>query len=545
MPAPRRWPGRGRTTAVMIGLAALAVGVVGAAGSAAASSLARTSENPLLVQVSDGLLQGAATNSSGRLFADIPYAAPPVGALRWKAPQPAARWSGVRAATTPGPICAQGSTFGLSAGSSEDCLTLNVYTPPTAAGRSRAASLPVMVFIHGGAFTSGAGSQYDGSVLAAKGDVDVVTINYRLGPFGWLVNPALDAESPGGASGDYGLMDQQAALRWVQRNIGSFGGNGHDVTIFGQSAGGGSVCSQLASPSAKGLFQRAIAESGCSSLDIPAAKADATGATIATQLGCTDTLGSATEAACLRSKTPAQLLAAPAASGLPGPFAPVTGTKVEPRDILTAFKTGRFNRVPVVNGSNHDEATFLVNLFIGTVPNEAAYEFILGQQQGANAAKVLAEYPASNYPTLTNALAATMSDSQFICPALQDDAALKTRTLTWSYEFNDPNPPAQMPAGFPLGDYHTAELQYLFQRTSPGDQVPAFTPAQLVLSNQMIAAWTQFARYGVLTGVGQSFWPEDLTGDAISLTSTGSTPLPLSTIATEHHCAFWDSLPAA
>ncbi len=516
----------------------------GAAVSAAGVTPSHLGGDPSLVRITDGELQGAVQTDGSRLFADIPYAAPPVGALRWKPPQPEQPWTGIRPATWPGPICAQAaSTITGGIGStSEDCLTLNVYTPKP---RPFAGRLPVMVFIHGGSFTSGAGSQYNPSVIAQRGGVIVVTINYRLGAFGWLVNPALDAESAGGGSGDYGLADQQAALRWVQRNIAPFGGNARNVTIFGESAGAASVCAQLASPSAAGLFQRAIAESGCSSLDEPRSQAEATGTSLAGQLGCTDAAG---EAACLRGKSTADILAAPANSSAGGalPWAPVSGTRVLPQDILTAFRSGHLNRVPVINGTNHDEGTFLVLLALGSYRlTDATYDYALNLRYGADAAKVLAAYPPSAYSSPTVALAATITDAVFTCPALQDDAALSRRTLAYGYEFNDPDPPLLVPSDFPLGAYHSSELQYVFQRTPVLSLVPSFTPAQLALSDQMIDYWTQFARYGVPFAAGQPLWPEALSRRVQSLDPAGSHPLTDASVGTDHHCGLWDALPAA
>src|SRR5271154_6227059 len=228
----------------------------------------------------NGAVRGLASGAVDE-FLGIPYAAPPVGPLRWRPPQPAARWSGVRGATQFAPHCPQlASPFGV-ASTSEDCLFLNVFTPshqPPGAGS------PVMVWIHGGALVTGESNDYDPTKLVEDG-VTVVTINYRLGALGFLAHPALaDAN---GQSGDYGLEDQQAALRWVQRNIASFGGNPHNVTIFGESAGGLSTLSQVASPQAKGLFEKAIVESGSYNLtQASLSSAEAAGTAFAAKAGC-------------------------------------------------------------------------------------------------------------------------------------------------------------------------------------------------------------------------------------------------------------------
>ena len=214
-------------------------------------------------------------------FLGIPYAAPPVGALRWQPPRPAAPWHGVRQAVSYAQHCPQPSSPFGAAGASEDCLYLNVFAPAGA----RASNLPVMVWVHGGSLRTGESDDYNPAGLVRDGVV-VVTINYRLGALGFLADAAL-ASRPGGPSGNYGLMDQQAALRWVQRNIRGFGGNPGDVTLFGESAGGLSTLSQLVSPGARGLFQRAIVESGTYQLtQQPLAAAEAAGQAFAAKAGC-------------------------------------------------------------------------------------------------------------------------------------------------------------------------------------------------------------------------------------------------------------------
>src|SRR3954471_1322930 len=247
-----------------------------------------------VIPTDKGPVRGIPTAETNQ-YLGIPYAKPPVGNLRWRAPSPVPRWKGPRNATSFGPHCAQTeSPFG-SASTSEDCLYLNVFTPNGKNGKGHAKDLPVMVWLHGGGMVVGESDDYDPTRLMSQGRI-VVTVNYRLGFLGFLAHPALSAEA-GGASGDYGLMDQQAALRWVQRNIQKFGGDRDDVTIFGESAGGLSVHSQLASPLSAGLFDRAIVQSGAYSLSQPSlASAEARGATLADTVGCPDQT-----AACLRS----------------------------------------------------------------------------------------------------------------------------------------------------------------------------------------------------------------------------------------------------
>src|SRR5450755_4677618 len=302
--------------------------------------------SPPIVTTDTGAVVGVDT---GTLFAykGIPYATPPVGALRWMPPQPAAAWTMARDASNFAPHCAQGaSSFGV-ASTSEDCLYLNVYRP------KGASPFPVMFWIHGGALLTGEGDDYDTRALVAQG-VAVVTINYRLGPLGFLSHPALTAEG-GGASGNYGLMDQQAALQWVKRNIAAFGGDPANVTIFGESAGGLSTHSQIVSPLAAGLFQKAIVESGSYSLAPPAlAVAEGWGQNFATGAGC-----ASQTAACLRGLSVATILANAAALQVQGSTLPTVDGKVLTQTFAAAFASGTFNKVPMIEGTNHHEYSLL------------------------------------------------------------------------------------------------------------------------------------------------------------------------------------------
>jgi para-nitrobenzyl esterase len=531
----------------IVGLAVLAAAVGGMAPSATAApagavagpaTAARTGGTT--VRVADGALRGTVT-PQGRRFAGIPYAAPPVGNLRWKAPAPAAPWTGVRDASQFGAACAQLQLDPtIPAGqSSEDCLTLNVYTPP---GARRSGPLPVMVWIHGGGFVTGAGSGFDSGLLAATGDVIVVTINYRLGVFGFLVHPALDAGAPA-VAGDYGLADQQAALRWVRRNVGAFGGDRRNVTIFGESAGAGSVCSHVASPTAAGLFARALAESGCTGISETRSQAAATGAAVAAAVGCTD---AGTAAACLRARPTGELLTAvdPRIGANPSvSFAPTAGVPILPRDVPVAFATGRFNHVPLLNGTNHDEGRGLLALVPGIADlTAAAYPGAIAARYGPAAPAVLAAYPADGFALPVLALAATITDSTFTCPALDVDRTLAARVPTYGYEFNDPDPPQLFPAPFPLAAAHGSELGYVFGHL-PGTSGPVpFTPAQARLSDQMMRYWTRFARTGTPNLRGAPHWPAVRTGQLLSLDPAGPHPLTVAAVGADHHCALWTSL---
>ena len=478
-----------------------------------------------VVATTGGLVQGTTTTAATDEFLGIPYAAPPVGQLRWQPPQPAARWSGIRQATAYAPHCAQtAASVGSTPSSSEDCLYLNVFTPAHATGR-----LPVMVWIHGGALVTGASDLYDPTGLVQDGAV-VVTINYRLGALGFLAHPAL-TDSPSGASGDYGLMDQQAALKWVQRNAGRFGGDADNVTIFGESAGGLSVLSQLASPGAHGLFEHGIVESGSyNPVQQTLGQAETAGEAFATKAGCADQT-----AACLRALPLATILADQDNGG----YTPDIDGRVLPRQLSTAFSTGQFNRVPVVDGTNHDEWLLFVGIqtLEGNPVTAANY---VAQIQGtlgvtaAQAAAIAAEYPLSAYASPPLALGAVGTDAIFACNALNIDRTLAHYVPTYAYEFNDPNPPQLFlpPVGFPTGDYHASELPYLF-----GIASGVLSPGQAQLSATMRHYWTDFAARGF---PGTPFWPRFRSGAIQSLTEPS--PAPETGFAADHHCAFWSAL---
>jgi para-nitrobenzyl esterase len=484
----------------------------------------------------NGAVRGLADGAVDE-FLGIPYAAPPVGALRWRPPQPAASWSGLRDATQFAPHCPQpAGPFG-EASTSEDCLFLNVFTPSHGQPGS---GYPVMVWIHGGAFVSGESNDYDPTQLVEDG-VIVVTLNYRLGALGFLAHPALAGAN--GQSGDYGLMDQQAALRWVQRNIASFGGDPHNVTIFGESAGGLSVLSQVASPQAKGLFERAIAESGSYNLtQTSLASAEAAGEAFATKAGCVSQT-----AACLRSLPVSTILADQDAAG----YTPNINSEVLPESLGAAFATGNFNRVPIINGTNHDEYRLFVALSAleGEPVTAANYQSMISSTLGvpsAVAAVIAAEYPLTSYSSPSVAFGAVGTDAIFACPALAIDQSVSRFVPTFAYEFNDENAPELFlpPVGFPYGAAHASEIQYLM-----GLPTAAF-PKALSAQQQQLAAimkgyWTSFAKRGFPASFGAPFWPafDTLTQEMQSLVPP--VPQTETDFASTHHCAFWTALEAS
>ena len=518
-----------------LAVAGLTLGALIAAAPSVSASASGSVAGPV-TGTANGPVRGLA-NGAVDEFLGIPYAAPPVGALRWQPPQPAASWSGVRDATQFAPHCPQlAGPFGL-ASTSEDCLFLNVFTP---SHHQAGAHFPVMVWIHGGALVSGESNDYDPTALVADG-VTVVTINYRLGALGFLAHPALaDAN---GQSGDYGLMDQQAALRWVQRNIASFGGNPHNVTIFGESAGGLSTLSQVASPQAKGLFEKAIVESGSYNLtQASLASAEAAGEAFATKAGC------ATQTAtCLRGLSVSTILADQDASG----YTPNLNSEVLPQTLGTAFATGNFNRVPIINGTNHDEWRLFVALseLAGSPVTASNYQSMISATLGvpaAVAAIIAAQYPLTAYPSPSVALGAVGTDAIFACPALTIDQSVSRFVPTFAYEFNDENAPELFlpPVGFPYGAAHASEIQYLIDL--PAAAFPqALTAPQQQLAATMKGYWTNFAKRGFPASFGTPFWPlfNDLIQQMQSLAP--SAPQTETDFASTHNCAFWTALEAA
>jgi para-nitrobenzyl esterase len=522
----------GLSTRTRIAAVACLAAVTLAACDAAASPGQNSSQAPV-VRTADGSVRGKTVGATAE-YLGIPYAAPPVGALRWQPPRPAAPWRGVREATSFAPHCAQPASPPGVGSTSEDCLYLNVFAPADARDRN----LPVMVWIHGGSLLTGESNDYNPAALVRSG-VIVVTINYRLGALGFLADTAL-ASTPGGPSGDYGLMDQQAALRWVQRNIGGFGGDPRNVTLFGESAGGLSVLAQLVSPGARGLFQRAIVESGTYDLAQPSlASAESSGAAFAATVGCASNTAAST-AACLRSLPVSTILDTEDTDG----YYPNIDSAILPRSIGTALATGQFSRVPVIIGTNHDEW----RAFIGQEqdfgnPPVTAADYVADISSTlsltASAASAVAkEYPLSSYSSPAVALGAVGTDAIFACPALAAEKNLSKYTPTYAYEFNDENAPDRsLPSfGFPYGAAHTFELQYLFDLDNTAYPGTLSGPQQQ-LAQAMKQDWTNFAK----AGVPASGWPRFTASDQRALSLVPPRPQLETDYAAEHHCSFWST----
>ncbi|GHE38787.1 carboxylesterase/lipase family protein [Streptomyces griseoaurantiacus] len=497
-----------------------------------------------VVRTDAGLVEGR-PGTGTRVFEGIPYAAPPVGRLRWASPRPPAPWPGVRPATAPGNRCAQAAGLIDPPSDTEDCLYLNVTTPAHGSARP----LPVMVWVHGNGFINGAGSLYDAQRLAARGKVIVVSFNYRLGVLGFLAHPALDHGAAEHLSGNFGLEDQQAALRWVRRNAAAFGGDPTNVTLFGESAGGTSVCAHLVAPGSAGLFQRAILQSAqCTGrrwspgpptwFPLPRAERERHGLDVAAEVGCSDLR---TAAACLRD-VPVEELVEWSDDALG--TGPTVGAGVLPVAPERAFATGRFHRVPVLQGTTRDEHrlfTAAIEAVTGRTTTEADYrEQVEALFSPADTARVLAHYPTARFHSPGEALSAVVTDWAWGCTALDRDRALDRYVPLYAYEFDDAEAPwfttLEKP-DFPTGAFHGAELQYLFA----DEQLPGpASPAQHRLADTMVRYWARFARTGDPNGPGTAAWPRFGPGRHVqSLRPARPAPADL---AEEHRCGFWETV---
>ena len=452
-----------------------------------------------VVTVDGGQVSGTTANGV-RVFKGIPFAAPPVGSLRWKAPQPVVAWSGVKAADTFSPVCMQqpyppGSAYTTAPQpTSEDCLYLNVWTAANAGDKR-----PVMVWIHGGAWTRGSGSlpTYDGAALAKKGVV-VVTTNYRLGVFGFLAHAQLTAESPQHASGNYAILDHIAALKWVQKNIAAFGGDPSRVTIFGESAGSWSVNVVQATPLAKGLFHRAIGESGGQfARTISLADAEQAGAALAKA-------ADADSVQALRAVPAEKLLAIQTFR---------TGVNVDgyvlPEPVRSIFAARKQNDAPVLVGSNANEWTTLGNpaQFPKTLDE---YRKRVESQYGSMVRDYDAVYPVKGDADIAEAMLAVGRDTTFTLE-MRTWARMVTaaghKAFLYQFTHVPPSPNAKT-----WGAYHAAEIPYVFGTLRNRDW--PFTDADFTLSEQMAGYWTNFAKTGDPNGGTLKKWtPYDVTDE--------------------------------
>ncbi|SDE12567.1 carboxylesterase/lipase family protein [Glycomyces harbinensis] len=486
--------------------------------------------DPALVETGDGWLHGTVGDRT-RTFEGIPYAAPPVGDLRWAATEPAASWEGVREAVEPGAACAQeGRRDGEPVHGSEDCLFLNVHTPLETDGPA-----PVMVFLHGGGLNTGEGAMYDPTRIVERSGVIVVTVNYRLGALGFLAHP--DLTDP--YAGNFGLADQQAALRWVGDNIGAFGGDPGNVTLWGQSAGGRSTCAQLAAPGAEGLFHKAIVQSApCGNAVLTRSEAERRGGDHAAALGCGD---AADTEACLRDADLADLVALGANEPSPvvrraadQPWSPVAGTEALPLQPLTAMRLGLAADVPLIHGGTSDEMRSFVYSGYDARQNPVtaeSYPGVVANLFGDRAAAAIIDrYPADYSVTPSITLATLLTDYGAMLGTCSQPPALdatRRGAPVYAYEFAEPAPDV---AGFPIGAHHSADLPYLLE-ADHGFGTPAPpTGDRKVLADAMIDRWTAFA------ASGDPGWDPYRDGEALAMSIDGT---GMVDVADGHHCGFW------
>lgn len=521
----------------------------------------------VIVETKQGRIQGFI--SSGVIeFLGVPYAEPPTGNLRWQPPKDHASWATVLQTTEYAPVCALTTTLGVFSGprnNNEDCLYLNIFTPRI----HPSALLPVIVYIHGGGNYDGETPGLDGSKLASQGNTVVVTVEYRLNLMGFLAHPALDNE--GHLFGNYGILDQQAALKWVQSNIAAFGGNDNNVTLAGQSSGSIDTMINLVSPLAAGLFQRAICQSACPAVFplTTKAAAEATGVAFAKAAGCGSGDGPDV-AQCLRDLPADRIEELAGSSNSISQLVIASGIvdgQIVPDQPLKLFMDGRFNRVPVMNGATKDEINFILAITeywsnsdnaLRTPPTAEQYvnyvdsSFVPPTYSEGTAAKALNLYPLSAFTTPQLAWNRVATDSR-ICNVRHLDQVLATQTSLYAYEFTDVSAPSYFPdmPGMELQAYHTADIQYLFPLWHGGPKgiQRQLTRDQRRLSDQMVSAWANFARTGNPNGLGNSPWPRYTIGeDSPAWLLEG--PPRLSTLTDQqysslHHCDFWDSASAA
>jgi len=519
--------------AVIRSATALLALVLVVAGCGAAEPAANA--DPAVVSTAAGPVRGLVGDGL-RVFEGIPYAAAPVGPLRWQPPVASARWTSIRDATKPGLRCIQDTRADPDFGrpTSEDCLNLTVWTPD---GATAASPRPVMVWIHGGGFLNGSSDIYNARWLATQGDIVVVTINYRLGPLGFLAHPAL-AGGAGQDPGNYGLADQQAALRWVRDNVGAFGGDPAKVTIAGESAGAISVCDHLVAPESSGLFRAAIMQSGPCQAQATLPAAERISVDYAAGAGCADP---ASAARCLRDLPADRLISGPPYVRIGGNVltGPVTGTQRLPVAPPTVADSGVTARVPVLIGSTADEFTLFVAMTYLRRKGLPAYRTLLADTFGAEAPAVAAQYPPDRYGDSAGlAYAAAVTDGVFACPIDSMAAGLAHRAPVYAYEFNDRTAPAPEPMRalpFPIGAGHALELRYLFDIGG----APALDPAQRALADQMIAYWSRFVVTGAPDVPGQLEWPP-LDPDRPQRLSLQTGELTVNgDFAERHRCGFW------
>ncbi|AZG46546.1 carboxylesterase/lipase family protein [Gordonia insulae] len=528
----------GRTASTTLAAAGLILSALLVAASLAGCSPSADGPAPLRVSTTSGELTGIRT-AHARQFLGVRYAQPPIGERRWRLPRPIATPSAQVDAGRAGSPCPQTAPVpGDHPAPSEDCLSLNVTTPQSIDDPT---GLPVMVWWHGGGYTTGAGSAYDPQRLADRGNVIVVTVNYRLGMFGYLNAPGLDG------GGDFGFADQIESLRWIKANARAFGGDPGNVTVFGQSAGSLAACALMTSPAAHGLIDRAILASGSCMLNWPAgalfpeapaqtpyagrSESQATSAAAARQLGC----AGESEMSCMRGLSTDRLLTQNEDFGNQLTY----GTGLLPRDPAEAIADGRRLAIPVITGGTHDEHRSFIGGLLAVQPDavtRANYPDLVRKSFGDRAPEVLARYPLAGFPSPGVAWATVVTDASWTCPTLRGAQFMSRSAPTFAYEFADTTAPnVNGVTTIPQNAAHATDLPYYFDL---GGKNLLTSPRQREIADQMIDYWSSFARDETphADGAPDMVQATENSHDVLRL---GTSSTEVVDVAADHHCGFW------
>jgi para-nitrobenzyl esterase len=507
---------------------------------------AGTASDPAVVMTDKGAVRGVIHNGV-REFKGIPYAQPPVGELRWSLPKAASPWSGILDATKYKNACPQLQRYGLTEESdNEDCLYINVTTPYSGRSdlkRKRA----VIVWFHGGAFVGGSSALYPLDYMARAGNVVVVSMNYRLGIFGFTAHPAFDADHNGG----YGLEDQRTALRWVKKNIAAFGGDPNNVTIAGESAGGAGVCMHILAPEeTTGLFHKAIVQSAGCVTPLPSIEdGKKIGKKVAALIGCSD---DATALSCMRKKSVKELLnaATTVAGSSIVTYMPVIGAKTVPLPGAKAIPAGKFVHVPILSGGDRDELRLYVAYAVqaGQSITKDNYADLLKETYGKNTEAIVGQYPFSGYSSPASALGTVWSDFRpdvgiNNCIYLETAKLLRKSVPVYQFVFADRDAPSVTTnPGFEMGAVHSSELPYQFPHFDNTTKIagPNLTPASQKLAGQMMAYWTSFAKTGKPSAPNSPTWGTFKSDDMVMNFEPGKVGYFNSNMA--HKCKFWKTL---
>ena len=533
---PAIWTVREATQEANVRALCLAVTSAFTLGLCAEASPAQDREGPV-ARTESGPVRGV-HKGPVEAFLGIPYAAPPVGDRRWRAPQPAERWNAVREAKAFGAYCSAAKSTNGPRSEAEDCLFINVWRPSDVSADAR---LPVYAFIHGGGFLNGSSDQADMTEIVEETGVVGVSFNYRLGALGFFSHPDVVKES-----GDFGLMDQQAALRWVHENIAAFGGDPTRITIGGESAGGYSVCAHLAAPGSAGLFAQAMMQSG-SCISIPLAQAQKNAREISDAVECKGP----DAAECLRSVPVGKLIDVPYPPYGGSVAFPTDGTSLLPVAPREAVANGSFSRVAIVIGSNRDEGRTFQQGSIGW--READYAKWINERFGEKANKILAQYPwpkdADEYTGayLAGAIITDSGQDTGIggCANLKLTRDFAKYAPVYAYEFGHragPGPTREHGA-YEWGAGHAAELAYLFPSFNNGEPItPLFNAGERALAESMKGYWGAFVKQGIPSDKADATWPIfNVAGQVLSLHANDqSFVLSTEMFNREHSCKFWE-----